>query len=184
MAINAPRALLLLGILIGGMSLAQDEAAEAEAMDGEAVEEADPALDREGERCISTRAIRDTDIVDARTILFRMRGGEYYVNHLTNSCRGLLRERRFSYRTSVGRLCSVDSIRVIEQFGGSIREGMSCGLGAFYPVTEEEADLMKVETAERRGRPRMTVENPNATDEDGETTSAAPEGENDEATAL
>jgi len=159
--------LLALTLLLSGAVFAQDDAAEAEAVEetGE-----DLAFDREGEQCILTRAIRDTQIIDDRTILFRMRGGVVYVNNLTNNCRGLRRERRFSYSPTVGRLCNVDAIRVIESFGGVIQEGIACGLGSFYPITEEESELLKVEASERRSsRPQMRVENPNAYDENEES---------------
>ena len=159
--------LLALTLLLSGAVFAQDDAAEAEAVEetGE-----DLAFDREGEQCISTRAIRETQIIDDRTILFRMRGGVVYVNNLTNNCRGLRRERRFSYSPTAGRLCNVDTIRVIEDFGGVIQEGIACGLGSFYPITEEESELLKVEASERRSsRPQMRVENPNAYDENEES---------------
>ena len=126
------------------------------------LDEEDFAIDREGERCINTRNIRNTDILDERTILFRMRGDDYFVNYLRHDCPGLLREERFSYRTSGGRLCQVDTIRVIEQFGGFIQEGMSCGLGVFYPISEEEAEFLALEPEQRRGRPAIGVTNPNA----------------------
>ena len=130
-------------------------------------------FDREGERCLSTRSIRDTDILSDRTILFEMRGNEYYLNNLSYECRGLRRAGSFSYQTRAGRLCNVDTIRVIEQIGGSIREGIGCGLGLFYPITEDEAELLKAEADGRPGRlrPRIGVENPNALEEDeGEDT--------------
>ena len=141
--------------------LAQDAPDDADAPVYE-LDEEDFAIDREGERCINTRNIRNTDILDARTILFRMRGGDYFVNYLRHDCRALVREERFSYRTTGGRLCQVDTIRVIEQFGGFIQEGMSCGLGAFYPITEEEAEFLALEPEQRRGRPAIGVTNPNA----------------------
>lgn len=130
-------------------------------------------FDREGERCLSTRSIRDTDILSDRTILFEMRGNEYYLNNLSYECRGLRRAGSFSYQTRAGRLCNVDTIRVIEQIGGSIREGIGCGLGLFYPITEDEAEFLKAEADGRPGRlrPRIGVENPNALEEDeGEDT--------------
>ena len=137
----------------------------------------DFAFDREGERCISTRNIRHTDILDERTILFRMRGGDYFVNYLRHDCRSLLREERFSYRTTGGRLCQVDTIRVLEDFGGFIQEGMSCGLGLFYPITEEEADFLALEPEERRGGPPIRVSNPNDGQEEDD---AADDGEDAE----
>ena len=161
-------ALFLAGLFsLCGAVLAQDSPAGDET-DPDEVVEADYSLDREGERCINTRAIRDTDIVDERTILFEMRGGVHYVNYLRHDCRSLLREERFSYRITGGRLCSVDTIRVIEDFGGFIQEGMSCGLGSFYPITEEEAEILALEPEERRGRPQFRVVNPNAGEVDEE----------------
>lgn len=130
-------------------------------------------FDRKGERCLSTRSIRDTDILSDRTILFEMPGNEYYLNNLSYECRGLRRAGSFSYQTRAGRLCNVDTIRVIEQIGGSIREGIGCGLGLFYPITEDEVELLKAEADGRPGRlrPRIGVENPNALEEDeGEDT--------------
>ena len=135
------------------------------------LDEEDFAIDREGERCINTRNIRSTDILDERTILFRMRGGDYFVNYLRNDCPSLVREERFSYRSSGGRLCQVDMIRVLEQFGGFIQEGMSCGLGAFYPISEEEAEFLALEPEERRGRPTIRISNP----DEGEDEEAAVE---------
>ena len=130
-------------------------------------------FDREGERCLSAQSIRDTDILSDRSILFEMPGNEYYLNNLSYECRGLRRAGSFSYQTTVGRLCNVDTIRVIEQIGGSIREGIGCGLGLFYPITEDEAELLRAEADGRPGRlqPRIGVENPNALEEDeGEDT--------------
>ena len=59
-------------------------------------------------------------------------------------------------------------IRVLEQFGGFIQEGMSCGLGVFYPISEEEAEFLALEPEERRGGPPIRVSNPDAV-EDGES---------------
>jgi hypothetical protein len=44
----------------------------------------------------------------------------------------------------------------------------SCGLRRFFPVSEEEAALLGVEEAERRGIPQMEVDNPNAEDPEPE----------------
>ena len=183
-----PSLLLSFALLFSGGVLSQDDAAEDAAAEEEGAGQAF-TLDREGERCITTQSIRETDIIDERTIVFRMRGGDYYVNNLSYRCRGLVREDRFSYRVTAGRLCNVDTIRVIEQFGGRIQEGIGCGLGLFYPITEEEVELMSVEARERRGGPQIEVENPNEGEDQGddeaeESGSADPEGKSDDATAL
>ena len=165
--------------LATGVAFAQDSPDDAEPPVYD-LDEEDFAIDREGERCINTRNIRSTDVLDERTILFRMRGRDYYVNYLRNDCPGLVREERFSYRTTGGRLCQVDTIRVLEQFGGYIQEGMSCGLGVFYPITGEEAEFLALEPEERRGRPAIGVSNPNAVhggDEEAASRAASGAGE-------
>lgn len=173
-------ALVSLLLLFTGMVFAQDDADETVVSPDDATAGEALAFDREGELCITTRAIRSTDIIDDRTILFEMRGGDYYVNNLTRTCRGLKREGRFSYRVSIGRLCSVDMIRVLERFGRGLEEGIGCGLGQFFPITEEEAELLGSGPGERA---QIEVENPNEGDGEEEET-AQPEGQNDDATAL
>ncbi len=156
--------LLALTFLASGAVLAQGEAA-AEAEEEESTAEA-LTFDREGERCVLTRNIRSTDIIDDQTVIFEMRGGQNYLNNLAYECRGLRFARGFGYSVSTGRLCNVDSIIVFDR-------GIGCGLGTFYPITEEEVELLKAEADARRGRPRpqIQVENPNAVDEDeGEET--------------
>ena len=63
----------VLAVAIAGIQpvLGQDET------DEEAI-----ALEETGERCISTRQISRTKVVDDRTIIFYMRGGDTFVNIL------------------------------------------------------------------------------------------------------
>ena len=81
--------------------------------------------------CIQTSRISHTKVRDSRTLDFHMRGGRVYRNSLPHECPGLAFEESFSYRTSIGRLCSVDHITVNS---GSGINGPSCALGAFQPV--------------------------------------------------
>jgi len=97
-----------------------------------------------GERCIDTRRISTTKVVDAQTILFHMRGGVIYRNTLPIKCSALAREKRFSYRTSISRLCDVDVVTVLTNMGGGLSSGPSCGLGKFYPITKEEAKALRL----------------------------------------
>jgi hypothetical protein len=95
----------------------------------------------EAVNCISINQIRSTKILANNVIDFKMAGGKVYRNTLTSSCPGLVSEDRFSYRTSLSRLCSVDIIRVLQNYGGKLEQGAGCGLGKFQPVE-------KVPTAE------------------------------------
>ena len=109
-------------------SLAQDE---------------EPVDDMSGERCVSIQRISRTEIIDDRTVLFYMRGGDIYQNILANRCPGLAREKRFAYETALNRLCQLDSLAVLYSEGGGLREGPRCGLGMFHPITAEDAEALR-----------------------------------------
>jgi hypothetical protein len=109
----------------------------------------DPAQPREADRralaearpvgepvdCIDLARIDRTRVRDERTIDFYMRGREVYRNRLPDECSGLAFEDSFSYRTSLSRLCSVDTISV-NRAGGGIA-GPTCALGAFQRIETE-----------------------------------------------
>ena len=84
--------------------------------------------------CVSLTQIRSTKIINSSTIDFKMAGGKTFRNSLPYSCPGLRREEAFSYRTSTSQLCSVDIIRVLENYGGRLQSGAGCGLGKFQQV--------------------------------------------------
>jgi hypothetical protein len=88
----------------------------------------------EPKNCVSIPQIRSTKVIDNSTIDFRMTGGKTYRNSLPQSCPGLKFEDRFSYRTSLSQLCSVDIVRVLHNQGGQLSEGAGCGLGKFQLV--------------------------------------------------
>ena len=81
--------------------------------------------------CVQINRIRTTRVRDAQTIDFEMIDGSVYRSRLPIACPGLRFEERFSYRTSLPRLCSVDTITVLQSDGS---RGASCGLGAFQPI--------------------------------------------------
>ena len=131
-------------LTLASLTLAMTAAAQDDAADLDAVAEAiADDIDREGERCISVSRLRSTYVVDDRTVLFYMRGGDIYRNVLRYDCPRLKRENRFSYRVIANRLCNVDTITVIEGFGSSLGRGVSCGLGKFYGISEGEADFLR-----------------------------------------
>lgn len=100
----------------------------------------DGALDRTPEDCISVSRLRSTRVVDDQTVLFYMRGRDAYRNDLHIACPRLAQEDRFAYETRVGRLCSSDTITVLQSFGGRFERGATCRLGEFHPITHAEAD--------------------------------------------
>jgi hypothetical protein len=88
----------------------------------------------EAKDCIPIANIRSSNVIDDRTIDFKTAGSKVYRNTLPQSCPSLGFEQRFSYRTSQSQLCSVDTIRVLQSFGGNLQEGAGCGLGKFQPM--------------------------------------------------
>jgi hypothetical protein len=91
--------------------------------------------------CVSLTNLDRTDIIDDRNILFYMRGTEIYLNQLPHRCSGLRMADGFSYRRTINRLCHVDLIRPIPL--GGMRGGISCGLGTFRLITEDEILVLK-----------------------------------------
>ena len=107
----------------------------------------DGFIDRSPDTCISPSSIREIEIIDDQTILFYMRGRRVYRNILDRSCRGLDDRSRIRYDVRGGRLCSSDTITVLQLFGG-IDPGVICFLGEFHPITREEAELIEMESIE------------------------------------
>jgi len=66
----------------------------------------------EPKNCVTISQIRSTKVIDSSNIDFHMVGGKTFRNRLPQSCPGLKFEERFSYRTSLNQLCSVDIVRV------------------------------------------------------------------------
>ena len=122
-------------MVLAASGAAGDEEADADA--GEEIE----AIDRTPIDCIQTNRIRQTKVIDGRTILFEMGGGDYFTNVFERDCPTLEREGRFMHETN-GRLCSIDTITVLEQWGATLSRGFTCQLGLFYPITEIEADAL------------------------------------------
>ncbi len=89
--------------------------------------------------CVSTTSIRLTRIIDDRTIDFEMAGRKLYRNTLPYSCPSLKSEDRFSYKPTGSQLCSVDTIRVLNSYGGRLQEGVGCGLGKFQQIEKLKA---------------------------------------------
>ena len=93
-----------------------------------------PPVEAVGEpvNCINISRIRSTQVHDDYTIDFELPGNDIYRNTLPNRCPQLGFEERFAYEASVGQLCAVDSITVLQS--GSVGRGPRCMLGKFTPV--------------------------------------------------
>ncbi|GHF29967.1 hypothetical protein GCM10017044_26610 [Kordiimonas sediminis] len=90
--------------------------------------------------CIPLRGLRSQTVIDEKTIFFEAPGGRGYMNKMDNRCPRLVFEERFSFKTSLNQLCSLDIITVLDSFG---REWGSCGLGKFEEMKRIPKDKDK-----------------------------------------
>ena len=125
------------------------------------------------ENCIRRSAIRSTDIVDDRTVIFYMSQQKIYVNQLPHRCSGLRSAGTFSYRTTGSQLCSVDTIKVIRSMGRSLSTGPSCGLGKFRPVTKEEVAMIKNKEVEALPQEPAPVDDSDDSDDSSDSSEKA-----------
>lgn len=111
-------------------------------------------IDRTPQDCVSLPRVSRTEVIDDQTILFYQRGGKVYLNHLPRKCGGLAREDRFMYKVTTTRLCSSDTITVLEHWGAGFTPGFTCRLGKFNPVSPEEIADLKAAASQEGGRRR------------------------------
>jgi hypothetical protein len=111
----------------------------------------DGAFDRTPQDCVLVSRIDQTEALDDQNIIFRMRGNEVYRNTLPRKCPGLERENRISYVARGGRLCSIDTISVLEDFGFGLRPGFTCRLGEFVPLSPDELEDLEFRENEQQG---------------------------------
>ena len=83
--------------------------------------------------CIDLIRIDRSEVVDDQTILFHMKGGKIWKNTLPYKCPRLGFEKAFSHKTSINRLCSIDTITVLDT--SARLPGATCGLGKFEAYT-------------------------------------------------
>lgn len=124
---------LVLTVSAAGVSRAEEDQTEADERDMEATQ------------CVHINRIDAIDIVDSRTLVFRMLGDEVYRNDLPYKCVGLKPGDTLMYRSSLGQLCNVDIITVLQDWGFGFAPGASCGLGMFHPITGQIADELNQE---------------------------------------
>ena len=152
----------LLPLLGAGTALGQDD-------------DEDAAFDRTPEDCLITSRIDQTEPIDDQNIIFYMRGDKAYRNTLPRTCPGLLREGRIAWATQTSRLCSIDTITVLENYGVGFRPGFTCRLGEFVPLSPaeiEDIDLRK------RGEAGQSAIETTEVELDNDDAAESAEGEN------
>jgi hypothetical protein len=129
----------LIPVSLAGLAALASCAAPQPGSQPEAETAARSAQAANAEDCLNLPAIRETRVIDDRTIDFYMRDGSIYRNALPYACPQLGLEEAFTYKTSLSKLCSADIIRVVHTGAGPTL-GASCGLGKFVPYTPPPAE--------------------------------------------
>jgi hypothetical protein len=70
-----------------------------------------------------------------------------YLNTLPHGCPGMHPYDTYMFSTSLSQLCNLDIITILNLAGFGYLRGPSCGLGMFEPVTQEEVDALRHESA-------------------------------------
>jgi len=97
-----------------------------------------------GERCLSTHAYRSVDILDDQHMLFRGSGGKLWLNRLRHRCLGLRPNDILRFELRSNRVCELDTFQSYDSFGLASRFSGNCTLGAFQPVTPEQAEAIQI----------------------------------------
>ncbi|MGE0622267.1 MAG: DUF6491 family protein [Pseudomonadales bacterium] len=108
----------------------------------------DPEGYAQTERCIFTREIRDTDILDQRHLVFELTGKRLYLVQFQFTCPGLRRGASIVYETRNSQLCRLDQIRAFEP--GPAIPNPPCTIPGFMPVEKEQVALLKESLKSKR----------------------------------
>ncbi len=130
------------------MTICLSTSSGAEDSEGENIDDLDELV--APKHCVSLARIDHTEVLDNQNILFFMKGGRIYLNRLPHKCPGLARREAFMYRTSLGQLCNVDIITVLDDIGFGFSPGASCGLGQFYPRTADQGEALKADAVRNK----------------------------------
>lgn len=142
------------------------------------VSDVEGAFDRTPQDCVLVSSIDETDAVDDQNLIFRMRGNKVFRNTLPRKCPGLERENRIAYEARNSRLCSIDTITVLEQrFGVGLQGGFTCRLGEFVPLSPAEVEDLDLQEREgRRGRRGIAAQPVDKDADDAAAAAADPAG--------
>lgn len=101
---------------------------------------ADEKMDEDALRCIPTRNLTSTAVIDDRNVVFFMIGEPIYHNVLADNCIGLTKRGFFTYDVKLGNLCRGEKIVLAHVY---FAPGRRCELGNFYRITREDLEALR-----------------------------------------
>jgi hypothetical protein len=113
----------------------------------DAAEPATTAPDNQSQAgyCLRLMAIDDSRILDSQHMLFTTKDKRLYINTFPVECPGMRPGDTYTFRTSLNRLCNQDVITILRPGGHYFIAGVSCGIGMFEEVTQQQVDALKQE---------------------------------------
>lgn len=100
----------------------------------------------EQRRCIDSTRIHRTEIIGESFIVFHVRPKSIWVNRLPGTCDGLKPTSVLVTESNERRLCELDLMQPYNPGIGS--GGVSCRLGRFEEITQEQLDAIKAQYAQ------------------------------------
>jgi hypothetical protein len=108
-----------------------------------------------------------TEVLDSSHILFYGLRGQIWLNRLRSECAGLAQNRVLVFGispVSEAHLCRTDRFRSVDRYGWGPPATVPCILGDFQPISQAQADALrvalrerpKVERAEKKPNPGTT----------------------------
>ena len=142
-------ALVIGAVLLSTAAVMRAHAQEAQASQlSEEARRAQEQLDRTPTKCVVMSRISKNVAASNRQVVFYMKGDTQYINILDTACQALTKgETRliFQYENKsakLSRLCDTDGFTVERQ-----TSRIGCALGAFVPITAEEAAALTAKPA-------------------------------------
>ena len=140
---------LVIGAVLLSAAAMRVQAQEAQASQlSEEARRAQEQLDRTPTKCVVMSRISKNVAASNRQVVFYMKGDTQYINILDTACQALTKgETRliFQYENKsakLSRLCDTDGFTVERQ-----TSRIGCALGAFIPITAEEAAALTAKPA-------------------------------------
>jgi len=123
---------------IAALVAAAGLAGAAPAIAGDAPDVAGFMRTGETKLCLSNRQIDSTKILNKQQILFKMKGGDTYLNE-TEGCPGLSRHSALSYEVYGGQVCNTTIVTLLEPAGTGLQPRGSCLLSKFEKLERKTA---------------------------------------------
>lgn len=112
------------------------------------------AAEGQAKDCLQLLRVDHSSVVDDQNILFYLKNGDIYLNHLAHPAIGLDANQPFMHETTIGQICRNDTITVLEERVFGFMRGASSTLGSFEPIDEARAQrLMSGEAAPVESEP-------------------------------